>query len=360
MGNAKTTKGAVQQEESADVLPISKEATRNVGCDDGHFGVKLVTEGEDGTLVQTYVPSRVALGAQVISLNDAEDNLYETDNGQSYTVSETLPHIDTRFSDYALSDINRVLVHHALLKAGLAGANVRIVTGLPMNDYFVGSKPNSDFIGRKVKSLMDSKVRNRNPSVKCASIIAHAVQPEAIAAFYDLLINAEGDVNAEIEELVANGAIGVIDIGGKTTDEAVIVNGGKGIDPSRSGTAQIGALSLNVAVEQRLKSEFKVDQLSPVQVEKAVLTGNFRVFGKDNDCSAIINQEKSLLAEQIIAAAKRSMRDAADLEKVFFVGGGSLLLRAQLQDLYPHAVFVEDPQFANARGMFKIAKYIMK
>jgi plasmid segregation protein ParM len=99
--------------------------------------------------------------------------------------------------------------------------------------------------------------------------------------------------------------------------------------------------------------------LSSVQVEKAVMTGVLRVFGKDNDCSAIIDHEKEVLADQIIVATKRKMRDAADLEKVYFVGGGSLLLHKQLRDLFPHAEFVSDPQFSNARGMYKIAKYLL-
>lgn len=338
---------------------VQEGKVRFVGCDDGHFGVKLVTENAEGQLVQTYVPSCVASGAQVIALGDGEENFYEAQDGQVYTVSQTLPHIDTRFADYGLSDINRVLVHHALIKAGLAGANVRLVTGLPVDDFFVANKPNQEFIDRKVKSLTEQTVKNKNESIICAKVVGHVVQPEAIAAFYDLLINNDGSVNKELEETVVHSSIGIIDIGGKTTDSAVIIGGGKAIDPARSGTTPIGGLSLNAAVEQRLKESFKLSQLSAVQVDKAVMTGVLRVFGKDNDCRAIIDEEKRVLADQIIVATKRKMRDAADLECVYFVGGGSLLLQAQLRDLFPHAQFVEDPQFSNARGMYKIGKYLL-
>jgi plasmid segregation protein ParM len=54
---------------------------------------------------------------------------------------------------------------------------------------------------------------------------------------------------------------------------------------------------------------------------------------------------------------KRRVRDGADLEAVYFVGGGSQLLEVQMKDLYPHAVFVPDPQNANARGNWKAAKF---
>jgi plasmid segregation protein ParM len=347
MGTEKNNKQAVLRVIDADVI--------DVGVDDGHFGIKVFSE-----FGETYVPSRVAAGAHIISLADGgDDNLYEAGN-QSYTVSDTLPSIDTRFADYGTSDINRVLIHHALIKAGLGGRNVRIVTGLPVADFFVANKPNQEFIARKVASLAEGSVSNKNPDIHCSRIVGNAVQPEAIAAFYDLLIDHEGKVNKDIQELIREGSIGIIDIGGKTTDCAVVINQGKSIDPARSGTSNIGALSLNKAVEQRLKSDYKLDQLSQVQVEKAVMTGTFRVFGKDNDCQGIVDSEKSALAEQIIVDTKRKMRDGADLEKVFFVGGGSLLLRKQLEDMYPHAVFVENPQFSNARGMWKIARYVMK
>lgn len=357
MGNEATKKK--QEQTSAEVVAINEKPIRHVGSDDGHFGIKIVTEDAEGKMAQYFVPSRVAEGASLISLGESENSLYQVQDGRTYTVSASLPHVDTRFSGYAYSDINRVLNHHALIVAGLAGEHVSVVTGLPVADYFAGSVPNEEFIERKVKNLLDNPVENRNDNIKCAKIVAHSVQAEAIAAFYDLLINADGSINQGIQELVESGSIAIIDIGGKTTDFAVVVNGGTNIDPTRSGTSPLGALSLNEAVYNALKLKFKVDALTPVQVDRAVMTGTLRAFGKDNDCSEIVKEEKTLLASQIIEATKRKMRDGADLERVFFVGGGSLLLKDQLKDLYPHAEFVADPQFSNGRGMFKIAKYMI-
>lgn len=344
---------------SANVVEM-EQPVFSVGADDGHFGIKIVVEGPDGTLIQTYVPSQVAPGSMMTALNDAGDNMYETENGQTFTVSVSLPHIDTRFTGYGYSDINRVLIHHGLMQAGLAGKSVRIVTGLPIDDYFVANKPNNAIIEKKVKSLLEQKVTSKNPSLRCANILNHTVQPEGIAAFHDLLIGNDGQINMELAELIKHHKIAFIDIGGKTTDIAVILNGGNALDPARSGTEALGGLSLNKVVEQRIKDDFKFDQISPAQVEMAVRTGEFRAFQKQNDVSKIVNEEKRVLAEDIQAALKRKVGDGADLEQVYFVGGGSLLLKEQLKDIFPHAIFTEDPQFANARGMFKIAKYILK
>jgi len=359
-GRSVKNDAAVDVQDTADVLPIAVRKTFCAGGDDGHFGIKLVTEDDDGKLVETYVASRVAEGTQMIALTEAGDNVFTTDEGVSFTVSDTLQHVDTRFTGYALSGMNRVLVHHALIKAGLGGKDVRIVTGLPVDEYFSGNELNTDLINRKVANLLEKKVVNKNESVKCANIVGHSVQSEAIAAFYDLLINDDGSMNKEVAALVAESPIGFIDIGGKTTDFVVVIDRGQRIDKTRSGSVSLGGLSLNVAVENRLKVKFGAETLTPRQVENAVLTGSLRLFGKENDVLDIVNEEKAALAAQIIEAIKRKMSKASDMEAVYFIGGGSLLLQSQLKDLYPHAVFVPNPQFSNARGMFKIAKYMMK
>lgn len=43
---------------------------------------------------------------------------------------------------------------------------------------------------------------------------------------------------------------------------------------------------------------------------------------------------------------------------LLFAGGGAVLMREQLARRYPHCRFPDHPQFANARGMLKIAKYV--
>lgn len=328
---------------------------RFAGVDDGHFGIKVVTD--DGQKI--FVPSRITAASDVISIAESTgNNWYQTADGKEYVVGASLPAFDTRFSGYAVSDINRVLVHHALTLAGLGGEEVSIMTGLPVSDYYIANQTNSDLIGRKVKSLTDHIVTNRNPDIAVAKIVRHNVVSEAIAAFFDLLFDDNGEQRDDVVDLVEQGSIGIIDIGGKTTDCAVVVSGGQTIDPARSGTDNLGGLSLHKAVEPRLKEAFNVRALSPKQIDDAVRDGTLRIFGQERDCSEIIKAEKRILAQQITDAATRKMGDGADLERIFFVGGGSLLLRDELENLYPHAVLVDDPQFANARGMLKAVKYM--
>ena len=122
-----------------------------IGVDDGHYAIKIVAEtGETFS-----VPSRGAIGKHLITLKGEDEGIfYDTEEGQTFTVSEFLPRFeDTRFLEYPRSQLNRVLVHDALRRAGYGGRNVRITTGLPVSYYYM---PN----GEKNQTLIDSKVAN--------------------------------------------------------------------------------------------------------------------------------------------------------------------------------------------------------
>lgn len=342
-----------QTKPTAEVLELPRAGVRYVGVDDGHSGIKVVTDG-----VALHIPARLAEGSMIELAGAKEDNFYQDESGATYTVSASLPFLDTRVGTYATSAANHVLIHHALIRAGLAGCDVRIVTGLPVNDFYIAGQQNTDLIDAKINSLASTTIRNRNADVQLARIVGHDVYPEAIAAFYDLVMDNEGN-STPVMDQVERGSIAIVDIGGKTTDIAVVFNGGTGVDPKRSGSVELGALSLNTAVEMAIKRAMKLDRMSTMQVDEAVSKGTIRLFGSDQDCFDIVKYEKGVLAQQIITEVKRRVGGGSDLEAVFFVGGGSALLDDELQDLYRHAVFVEDPQFSNGRGMWKACKYLL-
>ena len=63
-------------------------------------------------------------------------------------------------------------------------------------------------------------------------------------------------------------------------------------------------------------------------------------------------------AADTMRAVRERIGTGKDLAWVLFCGGGAIAMRAQLARRYPHCRFPDHPQFANARGMLKIAKYI--
>lgn len=333
-------------------LPVA-----DVGVDDGHYGIKATTDAF-GELRSVYVPSRIATGTMVDLGTKAEDNCYHDADGNTYTVSAQLAFADTRLGTYALSTENHVLIHHALIQLGLAGRDVRIATGLPVSDFYLDGKTNDDFIQRKISALANANLRNANDNVPLARIVGHTVYSEAIAAFYDIAMDDAGNEVTAIMDQAENGPIAFVDIGGGTTDVAVILNGGSSIDTKRSGSARLGGLSLNAAVENGIKAAKGWKSLTPKQVDAAIETGTVRALGSEHDFSELVRYEKEQLAKKIIGELDKRVGDGADLEAVYFAGGGTKLLNEQLKDLYPHAVFVANPQFANCNGLWKARKHL--
>jgi len=325
-----------------------------VGVDDGHYAIKVVTESGG----MFTIPSRARSGRHLISWQEQEENggFYQTEEGGAYTVNEHLQNYeDTRFKEYPKSALNRVLVHHALRQAGFGGKNVVIATGLPVSYYYLAN-------GRKDDALIVAAVANLTRAVTCgtkpvANIVRNMVATEAIAAYFDQLMDMEGNPTPQFDSL-GEAVVGVIDIGGKTTDCAVVYPGGEQVDADRSGSSDTGVLLLNDAVESRLRSLFDLDNVPPRMVEAAISKGVVKIAGEEKDVRDTVSAEKERLAEQIMSGVRTKIGTGKDLDFVLFVGGGAIVMRDQLSRHFPHCRFPERPEFANARGMFKIAKYV--
>lgn len=327
---------------------------RFVGVDDGHYSVKVVTESGD----MFSMPSRAKVGRSLISLSNSDDDyqfLVAMPEGTSYTVHESLQtYDDTRYMDYPRSAHSRVLVHKALLRAGLAGEDVSIVTGLPVDYFFLPS-------GEENEILIQAKIENLTKEVVCGdrpmvNIVSNSVSPEALAAYVDQMMDMQGRPT-KFYETINDSMVGVIDIGGKTTDCAVVLPRGKIVDKDRSGSNDIGVLMLNQTIASNIQSTYQVDNVPPRMVEMALRTGNIKVAGDVIDVSKMVDVEKERFAEKVIVGVKSKIGAGKDLDTVLFVGGGSIVMKDQLTKFFKHSQIPVDPEFANARGMFKIAKY---
>lgn len=327
-----------------------------VGVDDGHYGIKVVDES--GRMCT--VSSRAVSGKQLFSFHgqpsdDIDGSIYTSEEGAVFTVSEHLTkHEETRYRDYPVSAHNRALVHHGLRKAGFGGKSVSIATGLPVATYYLGGGPNEKMIAAKVENIGKGM---RCDSGECAQIVENMVTSEAIAAYFDQIIEMDGSQSAVFDDFIQT-SVGVIDIGGKTTDCAVILPGGRNVDTGRSGSGDVGVLMLNDDVEAKLRTEFGFDNLPTTLVERAIRTGVIRVAGKEESIKVFVDAAKEKLADAIMLSVRAKIGTGKDLNEVLFVGGGSIVMRDQLVKHFPHARFPLHPEYANARGMLKIAKYV--
>lgn len=342
-----------------------------IGQDDGHDTIKTCFgyDAATGKYSYGYHKSKASAGIQqVMSVGSQHSSAYETE-GQQFTVAggqALLKTIDTRMVSYPTSDLNRVLVNHALTDVGLGDQEIYLVTGMPVDQYYKESAPNTELIERKMESL-SKPVTRIGAGTPMAKIVRQKVVSEAIAAFYDALLNHDGSYNEAIKQIIGRRPVAVMDFGGKTLDLAVVIENVRGVYGERSGTADIGVLALMTKIAARIKSQFNLSNDPPASyVEEAMRTKQYEFFGEMHDVSEIVETAcREYLADaQNFFVSK--VGDGSDLGAVIFVGGGAALIRSALGDdafadvFRGKRIIADDPEYANARGMWKFANFIVR
>jgi plasmid segregation protein ParM len=335
-----------------------------VGIDDGHSDVKVVLP--DGS-TQKF-PTRIADGACAADFPGMETNttvytVYsETGkNKSSYTTHAYLQEkecVDIRFDNYPKSDYNLVMVQNALINSGLAGKNVIICTGLPVSSHYINGSINTDLVEAKKVNLQRKVEAVGNVSM--ANIEKSYVATEALAAYMDAIMDMNGK-KSDLYSQLAKEVVAVLDIGGKTTDFAVLYEGGKVLDQKRLGSVSLGILNLKDDISNHIKQKLNLNSVSLKHIDNALQSGSFKYAGNVYDVSKDIVDLKDNFIDKVLSTLDRELGDLGDVDSILCVGGGAALLEENLKKKYKNqAIFMPDPEFANARGMYKIAAYVMK
>ncbi|MHB1285559.1 MAG: plasmid segregation protein ParM domain-containing protein [Leptospirales bacterium] len=323
----------------------------NVGVDDGYAAVKVAWYDQNGRIRTLSIPSRAREGSYGIGSfeNDGTIGGYETE-GLRFTVAPGVSGATTRFPEYNLSPLARVLVHHSLILAGFEGETVRIGSGLPLNRYFRNEKKNGDRIARKIDSFA-RPVRSLDGG-ETARIVQHEVFAQGLAAVVDWLSDGKTLRTQE-------GPVGVVDIGGQTTDISVILPP-LVADHEHLSTCEIGVLDVQALLKRRIQANNDIDEIHDAALDSALESGQIRLYGKNvsvqKEREEAIREIESRLANQIRSAFGDVL---AGLDAVLFVGGGSLVFRG-LSRAFPNALLPDRPEFSNARGFLKALSLLGK
>lgn len=320
-----------------------------VGVDDGHAMTKIVFYDDNGAATQIAIASSARSGVHsTTSIVDVGGLKifpgYQTD-GSQFTVGDFRDAESTRFDDFPFSSMNRAIVHHALRVAGLGGRSVDIGTGLPLSRFYSQGKRNSSVISKKQESLSKTiSAMDRSPM---ASIKSNRVFAEGLAAYIDYAMDIHGELLVDLNE-----SIGIIDIGGRTTDIAVVVPEAT-LDHSRSGSENIGVLDLIEAIGISFTRKYG-DVQPHHMLNKSLRTRSVKMWGKDVDIGEIIDECAKSVLERIMRETNRRLGSGIDLDKILLVGGGAIVFSGAASQ-YPNITIPKDPEFSNARGF---AKYL--
>lgn len=323
------------------------------GIDDGNSHTNIVLS----TGQQISLPSRAKAGEVIqTSVMGGQKNVhtYRTSDG-TYSVGNVKQNDSTQFNGYPTSTLNRAIVAHALSLAGLPeNTEIACASGLPFQWYYKNGKVNNQLVKQKSANLLKNDVVPVDPDRSIPLIKKHDVTAEALSAWLDIVLVRNREGRLEIDSNLRDLSYGVIDIGGRTTDIVTIENGN--IDFGRSVTVDIGLLNTKEKIGERIGLEY--DHVpSELDIEKSLTTKRIKLWGKEHLIDHIIHEEMKSTLSRLESITMKTIKSSGDLDRVLFIGGSMNLFEPLVGGWFRNQEVIQDPGFANARGMAKFIEF---
>jgi len=219
-----------------------------------------------------------------------------------------------------------------------------LITGLPVAFY-------SDKAILQNRLLGIHKVTREGRHAQIFKVSDCRVIPQPFGA---LLAAALDDRGRIADNNLATGSVGVIDVGGKTTN---LLSVKRLAEIGReTESVSVGAWDVVRAVRTFLADRCPNLELRDHQVVEAIVARQVRYYGQPVDLEPVVEAALEPMANQVIAQATQLWNGGAALDAILVAGGGALLLGPRLKTHFRHAQVVANPVFANAEGYWKLAQ----
>lgn len=268
----------------------------------------------------------------------------ETEGGGRFVgelaLSQSTVHWNPQDRHRTGSDTLSTLALAALSELGISGP-VKLVTGLPVSWYAKDKET-------LTKQLIGQHTINRvgqPPAVVTISEVCVVVQP--FGSLYRVVLNRDGKVTGRE---VAQGNIGVIDIGMYTTDFIIadkLVYLEPGSDSTTVAMAKIYHL-VATAIEEKYDLALNIHQ-----TDKVIRQGEIKVRGQKHKLAELVDPILRGVADNILASiTNRWDKYEAGLDTIFVSGGGSSTIGPYLAERFPHLSILPDGATANVQGYY--------
>lgn len=323
---------------------------RCIGVDVG-FGYTKATDGIRTIVFPSVISPAVKTGLRPFReertgrLIDLLDHLSVTLDGETHFIGNlalnqgrfvyaTLDRLRTQTPEYTLLFLTALS-----LFSEPSGEPFSVVTGLPVDDFEDRDILEKTFQGQFSISLAGEEV---SFIVKDLNVI-----PQGCGAFMDLLF---ADTQGEINEVYAQGPVGIVDIGYKTTDFVLMQSAE--FAWRFSGSIKHGMSVIYQAAISKFSDVYR-GNFDLKSVEEAIRDGMIHRLGEriavDSD---LLETDYHGLSQEIAAWIHERWREQK-LSRIICAGGGSLMLKPFLKKVFPEMVFMEEPHLANVRGFYK-------
>ena len=282
---------------------------------------------EDGAGIILAEPAHVLVGEQAVTqsrfVNRRED--------RSWIESAEYYHLALA----ALTELTTATV-----------VELRIVTGLPVAFY-----NDKDILRNSL--LGEHRATREGRRAQVFKVTDCRVIPQPFGALLAEALDDRGNVT---DKELATGNVGVIDVGGKTTN---LLSVSRLSEIGReTASVNVGAWDVVRAVRGWLADNCPNLDLRDHQVVDAIVARQVKYYGEPQDLGPVVDAALEPMAEQVIAQATQLWNGGAGLDAVLVSGGGALLLGPAIEAHFRHAQVMEEPVFANALGYWRFAQHL--
>ena len=290
-----------------------------IGIDLGNCNLK--------TSKKIIVPALITRGGNYLISTGFEINF----NGELFIIGEG--DYDTNLNKLSKENLLPMLC----LAAGLSTKEefIRVVLGLPINQY----RSNKN---KMLEIIEENKILNfkLNGLDRCICIEEASIFPEGVATYYSLDIEKR-------KSLVDQDLI-ILDIGGRTTDIALL-KAGKKRSVAKSTSLDVGMINIYSDMINEINSLYTLG----LNIEDAerILKNGLEVDGEKQDTSFIKNIVKNNI-EKVFK--ELNINYPVRTSPLLVTGGGGKSFFKSLKKRYPTAQLVEDNLFSNAIGYKRV------
>lgn len=317
------------------------------GLDLGYSGVKIISEGKS-----IYFPSVVGTPDRAkFTANGTVESIILAPEGREKRLVGEGAILQSRFigrredRDWIKSDEYHYLMACAFTELTNASrVDLAIVTGLPVR-YFEDKETVRDrFIG-------EHRILREGRSTQVFNVSEVRVIPQPFGTVLSEALDSKGRIQ---QNDLATGDVGIIDIGGKTTN---LLSVHRLAEVGRHTTSiDVGAWDVMRIVREYLAQEFEGLEKREHEIIDIIRDKRVKYFGEYKDLSTEVTRALRALADQVLAQATQLWNNGAGLDTILVSGGGALLLGDFITPHFRHARIVNDPVYANSRGYFNFCQ----
>ena len=333
-----------------------------LGIDIG-FGFTKATNGKDTLIFKSLFGEAAELQFWAdFGAEGSTDHIHVTIDGESYFVGD-LAEQQSSVLHYTLDQEKLITEYVKILSLTVAGmfipegestnAPINVVSGLPIGSFKENHERFNELLTGQHTVTYHS--HDGKESTKKITINKVRMLPQPMGSLLNLMMDENGKI---LDKELAGQKVGLVDIGFRTTDFAIldrmryINRGSKTIDTGISKGFSV--------IANKLQEKCNVN-VELYRLYQAAETGSIKMRGHGFSFAKVRDQVYSQLASSIANEISRLWADDWDIDTIIISGGGSRELTQYLQPMIVGNVVPvdlnKDPRLNNVLGYLKYGRY---